>query len=60
MDLDQVLWQAWKELEVPEGFRAEILDGVIVRTAYGEEAVVPEGPAKGFVIGPEVTGGRRA
>ncbi|MFD9593264.1 Uma2 family endonuclease [Kitasatospora sp. NPDC059973] len=30
-----------------------------VRTPYGEEAFVPEGPAKGFVIGPEITGGRR-
>ncbi|MEU6234571.1 Uma2 family endonuclease [Kitasatospora sp. NPDC047058] len=29
------------------------------RTPYGEEAVIPEGPAKGFVIGPEITGGRR-
>ncbi|MFF2039591.1 Uma2 family endonuclease [Kitasatospora sp. NPDC058170] len=29
-----------------------------VRTPYGEEAVIPEGPAKGFVIGPEITGGR--
>ncbi|MFB7613194.1 Uma2 family endonuclease [Kitasatospora sp. NPDC056181] len=29
------------------------------RTPYGEEAVIPEGPAKGFVIGPGVTGGRR-
>ncbi|MCX4747813.1 Uma2 family endonuclease [Kitasatospora sp. NBC_01287] len=28
-----------------------------VRTPYGEEALVPEGPAKGFVIGPEITGG---
>ncbi|MFG2845680.1 Uma2 family endonuclease [Kitasatospora sp. NPDC048296] len=30
------------------------------RTPYGEEAVIPEGPAKGFVIGPEITGVRRA
>ncbi|MFJ9953648.1 Uma2 family endonuclease [Kitasatospora sp. NPDC091207] len=30
-----------------------------VRTPYGEEAVIPEGPAKGFVIGPEITGERR-
>ncbi|MEU1509503.1 Uma2 family endonuclease [Kitasatospora sp. NPDC005748] len=30
-----------------------------VRTPYGEEAFVPEGPVKGFVIGPEITGGRR-
>ncbi|MFF3001326.1 Uma2 family endonuclease [Kitasatospora sp. NPDC057940] len=29
------------------------------RIPYGEEAVIPEGPAKGFVIGPEITGERR-
>ncbi|MGW6915495.1 Uma2 family endonuclease [Kitasatospora sp. NPDC054939] len=28
------------------------------RTPYGEEAIVPEGPAKGFAIGPEITGPR--
>ncbi len=28
-----------------------------VRTPYGAEAVVPEGPAKGFVIGPAITDG---
>ncbi|MFD7455056.1 Uma2 family endonuclease [Kitasatospora sp. NPDC059827] len=26
------------------------------RIPYGKEAVIPEGPAKGFVIGPEITG----
>ncbi|MFF9642860.1 Uma2 family endonuclease [Kitasatospora aureofaciens] len=26
------------------------------RFPYGKEAVIPEGPAKGFVIGPEITG----
>ncbi|MER7849720.1 Uma2 family endonuclease [Kitasatospora sp. NPDC096077] len=26
------------------------------RTPYGKEAVIPEGPAKGFVIGPDITG----
>ncbi|MBO1415757.1 Uma2 family endonuclease [Streptomyces sp. FH025] len=30
------------------------------RIPYGKEAVIPEGPAKGFVIGPEITGERRA
>ncbi|MET9612340.1 Uma2 family endonuclease [Kitasatospora indigofera] len=30
-----------------------------VRTPYGAEAVVPEGPAKGFVIGPDITDGPR-
>ncbi|MBV6701962.1 Uma2 family endonuclease [Kitasatospora aureofaciens] len=29
------------------------------RIPYGEEALIPEGPAKGFVIGPEITGERR-
>ncbi|MFE6049666.1 Uma2 family endonuclease [Kitasatospora sp. NPDC056446] len=29
------------------------------RTPYGKEAVIPEGPAKGFVIGPGITGERR-
>ncbi|WP_317620056.1 Uma2 family endonuclease [Streptomyces sp. CBMA156] len=29
------------------------------RVPYGKEAVIPEGPAKGFVIGPEITGERR-
>ncbi|WP_159400248.1 hypothetical protein [Streptomyces sp. XY431] len=29
------------------------------RTPYGEDAVVPEGPAKGFAIGPGITGERR-
>jgi Uma2 family endonuclease len=31
-----------------------------IRVPYGKEAVIPEGPAKGFVIGPEITGERRA
>lgn len=29
------------------------------RVPYGTEAVVPEGPAKGFVIGEAITGPRR-
>ncbi|MFP3991940.1 Uma2 family endonuclease [Streptomyces sp. E11-3] len=28
-DLDEVLWQAWKSLELPEGYRAEIIEGSI-------------------------------
>ncbi|MEV7390923.1 Uma2 family endonuclease [Streptomyces sp. NPDC091215] len=28
-DLDEVLWQAWKAMELPEGYRAEIIEGVI-------------------------------
>ncbi len=26
-DLDEVLWQAWKALDLPEGYRAEIIEG---------------------------------
>ncbi|MDH6119549.1 hypothetical protein ABH930_004306 [Kitasatospora sp. GAS204A] len=29
MDLDQALWQLWKSMDVPEGFRAEIIEGAI-------------------------------
>ncbi|MEU0070732.1 Uma2 family endonuclease [Streptomyces sp. NPDC006332] len=28
-DLDEVVWQAWKAMELPEGYRAEIIEGVI-------------------------------
>ncbi|WP_101254891.1 Uma2 family endonuclease [Streptomyces barkulensis] len=28
-DLDEALWQAWKTLELPEGFHAEIVEGSI-------------------------------
>ncbi|MEV2210974.1 Uma2 family endonuclease [Streptomyces sp. NPDC050997] len=28
-DLDEVVWQAWKALELPEGYRAEIVEGAI-------------------------------
>ncbi|MEU1463526.1 Uma2 family endonuclease [Streptomyces sp. NPDC005727] len=28
-DLDEVLWQAWKAMDVPEGYRAEIIEGAI-------------------------------
>nr|WTB05938.1 hypothetical protein OG546_17940 [Streptomyces antimycoticus] len=44
-DLDEVLWQAWKAMELPEG-----------RVPYGTDAVIPDGPAKGFVIGEAVVG----
>ncbi|MEU9188587.1 hypothetical protein AB0D14_29440 [Streptomyces sp. NPDC048484] len=27
--LDEVLWQAWKAMELPEGYRAEIIEGAI-------------------------------
>ncbi|MDX3226657.1 Uma2 family endonuclease [Streptomyces sp. ME19-01-6] len=29
LGLDEALWQAWKSLELPEGFRAEIVEGFI-------------------------------
>ncbi|GGN25487.1 Uma2 family endonuclease [Streptomyces fuscichromogenes] len=28
-DLDEVLWQAWKAMELPDGYRAEIIEGAI-------------------------------
>ncbi|KAA6213802.1 Uma2 family endonuclease [Streptomyces albofaciens JCM 4342] len=28
-DLDEVLWQAWEAMELPEGFHAEIIEGFI-------------------------------
>ncbi|WP_327154628.1 Uma2 family endonuclease [Streptomyces tubercidicus] len=28
-DLDELLWQAWKAMELPEGLRAEIVEGFI-------------------------------
>lgn len=110
-DLDEVLWQAWKAMDLPEGYRAEIIEGAIEvaspghrnpqrdrvrrrreyaragipvyvivddfdddgavtvltspdgkkatyadehRVPYGTDAVIPEGPAKGFAIGKEI------
>ncbi len=35
VNLDQVLWQAWKSLDVPEGFRAEIIEGTITLSPTG-------------------------
>ncbi|MEU9487533.1 Uma2 family endonuclease [Streptomyces decoyicus] len=29
LDLDELLWQAWKAMELPEGLRAEIVEGFI-------------------------------
>lgn len=29
LDLDEVVWQAWKAMELPEGYRAEIIEGAI-------------------------------
>ncbi|WP_343242852.1 Uma2 family endonuclease [Streptomyces sp. SID12501] len=28
-NLDEVVWQAWKAIELPEGYRAEIIEGAI-------------------------------
>ena len=28
-ELDEVVWQGWKAMELPEGYRAEIVEGVI-------------------------------
>ncbi|MFF4384106.1 hypothetical protein [Kitasatospora sp. NPDC001547] len=77
VNLDQSLWQAWESVDVPEGFRAEIVDdhddgGAVTvltdpdagrrdctsstRAPYGKEAVIPERPARGFVVGPGITG----
>ncbi|MFI0981369.1 Uma2 family endonuclease [Streptomyces sp. NPDC021093] len=28
-DLDEVLWEAWKAMDLPEGYRAEIIEGAI-------------------------------
>ncbi len=35
VDLDQALWQVWKAMEVPEGFRAEIIEGAIEMSPTG-------------------------
>lgn len=35
VNLDQVLWQAWKSMDVPEGFRAEIIEGTIALSPTG-------------------------
>ncbi|AKZ56577.1 hypothetical protein SAM23877_3530 [Streptomyces ambofaciens ATCC 23877] len=29
LGLDEVVWQAWKAMELPEGYRAEIIEGTI-------------------------------
>lgn len=29
LDLDEILWQAWKAMELPEGYQAEIIEGSI-------------------------------
>ena len=35
VNLDQRLWQAWKSMDVPEGFRAEIIEGTITLSPTG-------------------------
>ncbi|MFI2186183.1 Uma2 family endonuclease [Streptomyces sioyaensis] len=37
-DLDEVLWQAWKAMELPEGFHAEIIEGSIEVSPTGRYA----------------------
>lgn len=32
--LDEVLWQAWKAMDLPEGYRAEIIEGSIVNRKH--------------------------
>ncbi|WP_217242844.1 Uma2 family endonuclease [Streptomyces sp. AC555_RSS877] len=34
-ELDEVLWQAWKAMELPEGYRAEIIEGAIEASPTG-------------------------
>ncbi|MFE7609094.1 Uma2 family endonuclease [Streptomyces celluloflavus] len=36
--LDEVLWQAWKAMELPEGFHAEIVEGFIEVSPTGRYA----------------------
>ena len=35
VDLDQALWQVWKAMDVPQGFRAEIIEGAIEMSPTG-------------------------
>jgi Uma2 family endonuclease len=41
-ELDEVLWQAWKAMELPEGYRAEIIEGAIEvsPTAHRSHALI--------------------
>lgn len=49
--LDEVLWQAWKAMDLPEGYRAEITEGAIEVSPTGRR-----GPAKGLTITEALTG----
>ncbi|MFI8458813.1 hypothetical protein [Kitasatospora sp. NPDC085464] len=66
VSLDQVLWEMWKSSDLPEGYRVEIIEENLTVSPTGgsrhftvNRAVLGEGPAKGFVIGPGITGERR-
>ncbi|MFI6543001.1 Uma2 family endonuclease [Streptomyces prunicolor] len=37
-ELDEVVWQAWKAMELPEGYRAEIIEGVIEVSPTGRRS----------------------
>ncbi|MGW7573224.1 Uma2 family endonuclease [Streptomyces sp. NPDC054765] len=37
-DLDEVLWQAWKAMELPEGYHAEIIEGSIEVSPTGRHS----------------------
>ncbi|MEU6329325.1 Uma2 family endonuclease [Streptomyces sp. NPDC047049] len=37
-DLDELLWQAWKAMELPEGLRAEIVEGFIEVSPTGRHS----------------------
>ncbi|MER7793613.1 Uma2 family endonuclease [Streptomyces sp. NPDC097640] len=38
LELDEALWQAWKSLELPEGFHAEIVEGFIEVSPTGRSS----------------------
>ncbi len=38
IDLDEVLWQAWKAMDLPEGYHAEIIEGAIEVSPTGRYA----------------------
>ncbi|MEE1763857.1 Uma2 family endonuclease [Streptomyces sp. SP17KL33] len=37
-ELDEVVWQAWKAIELPEGYRAEIIEGAIELSPTGRHS----------------------
>ena len=41
VDLDQALWQVWKAMDVPQGFRAEIIEGPSRCHPLAEIAISP-------------------